>query len=205
MSTAFALRPGTVAYRAVAHLETLPEGSEIMTSALAEAIGVPPNGLLPCLVAAHKHGHIHRRQRDQHARSPHWWSLTDYSARPRAPVAKVLLPEHANGEERERKAPLSAMQARDAAVAAPASDGAVAEFPSGIGGHDEARGESAQPRGKEPAPTTPSDGGGLRVALWSDGVLEIRRADGSILEFGRDETRGLLAYLRDPADAATQD
>ena len=69
--------PGTTAYRVIAHMETLPAGAEVMTSALAEAIGVPANNLTPCLEAAVNAGKLFRRQRDNHVRSPYWWSLTD--------------------------------------------------------------------------------------------------------------------------------
>ena len=81
-SPGYTPRPGTVAYRALAHLETLPRGAELMTSALGEAIGISGNNLRPNLDAALGAGLVFRRQRDNHVRSPWFWSLTDH----RAPV-----------------------------------------------------------------------------------------------------------------------
>ena len=78
--------PGTVAFRALAYLETLPQGAEVMTSALAEALHLDDyKTLAPCLEAAVKGGAVFQRKRDDHPRSPWWWSLTDFSALPKAP------------------------------------------------------------------------------------------------------------------------
>lgn len=94
MSAAYEPRPGTVAYRVLAHLETLPAGAEVMTSALAEAINAEASQIQPCLELALKAGQVHRRQKDDHVRSPWWWSLTDYSAIPKLRLKPaVSLPE----------------------------------------------------------------------------------------------------------------
>lgn len=79
-------KPGTVAFKVLAYLETLPHGAEVMTSKLAEAIGEPANNVTPCLEAARRAGRLFRRQRDDHVRSPFWWGLTDRSAMPRPPA-----------------------------------------------------------------------------------------------------------------------
>ena len=70
--------PGTVAFRVLAYLQTLPAGAEVMTSKIADALGLPPNNIAPCLEFALKAGAIYRRQRDDHPRSPFWWSLVDH-------------------------------------------------------------------------------------------------------------------------------
>jgi hypothetical protein len=115
----------TVAWKAITHLQSLPAGAELMTSALAEAIGVAGANLLPCLDAALKHGAIYRRQRDTHARSPMWWSLTDHGARPKVDIRQPAVPvaeKDAPQEGANRDA--SAGQSHDAAgSASPAGRG----------------------------------------------------------------------------------
>lgn len=89
-------QPGTVAFRAIAHLETLPRGAELMTSALAEAIGCDGKNIVPSLEAALASGLVFRRQRDNHLRSPMWWSLVDHGARPKMDIRRPAVPV-ANG------------------------------------------------------------------------------------------------------------
>lgn len=217
MRNTFELRPGTVAFRAIAHLETLPEGTEVMTTRLAEAIGVPPLHLPPCLEAALRHGKIFRRQRDQHARSPYWWSLTDHSARPRVPVAKVLMPELEIPVFRDART----ADVRSAADGSQKPNGetivevrpakAGSEIPEGQTPQHVLKAEAARPdatdRG-ESADASPGGGpmgagqpaaagpaGELRIALWNDGVLEIHRRPGDVVTLNADESRQLLAYL----------
>lgn len=80
--------------------ECLPPGAELMTTALAEAIGVPYNNLTPCLEAAAREGLIYRRQRDTHVRSPMWWSLTDHSSGAPPPKRQtVYVPEQNTPQE----------------------------------------------------------------------------------------------------------
>lgn len=82
----------SVAWRAIAHLESLPKGAEIMTSALGEAIGVEGRNLMACMEPALTHGKVFRRQRDTHVRSPMWWSLTDHGARPKVDIRQPAVP-----------------------------------------------------------------------------------------------------------------
>lgn len=86
----------SVAWRAIAHLETLPRGAELMTSALAEAIGCDGKKIVPSLEAALASGLVFRRQRDNHVRSPMWWSLVDHGARPKVDIRRPAVPV-ANG------------------------------------------------------------------------------------------------------------
>jgi hypothetical protein len=93
MSYAPLHRPDTIAWKSVRYLETLPKGAEILCSKLAEAIGVDTKLIQPSMLAAVAAGQVFRRQKDDHARSPWWYSLTDYSKIPRAPVQRILIPE----------------------------------------------------------------------------------------------------------------
>lgn len=79
MKETYEPKPGTVAFRVLAHLQTLSRGAELMTSQIAEALRIDPNGVVPCLEPAVKAGAVFRRQRDPHPRSPLWWSLVDHS------------------------------------------------------------------------------------------------------------------------------
>jgi len=81
-------KAGTVAQRALAHLESLPDGAELMSSALGAAISAP-HDIRPYLEAAEKHGLLFKRQRDTHPRSPFFWSLTDHTKKPKAPWPEV--------------------------------------------------------------------------------------------------------------------
>ncbi len=156
-------RPGTVAFRALAYLETLPQGAEVMTSALAEALRLDDyKTLAPCLEAAVKGGAVFQRKRDDHARSPWWWSLTDFSALPKAP--------------------------RPAAVAFELVD-EVPVFVKPAQPEPEPEPEPAptpQPRPKRPAPRieegpTTKDDQGFRACLWTNGVLQIEREPGDLV------------------------
>jgi hypothetical protein len=93
MSYAPLHRPDTIAWKSVRYLETLPKGAEILCSKLAEAIGVDTKLIQPSMLAAVAAGQVFRRQKDDHARSPWWYSLTDYSKIPRALVQRILIPE----------------------------------------------------------------------------------------------------------------
>lgn len=160
MTADYEPKPGTVAFRALAHLETLPWGAEVMTSALAEALHLDDyKTLAPCLEAALKGGAVFRRKRDDHPRSPWWWSLTDFSALPTArspasipfevPAAPAPAPKPGPRTVEE------AWQQRGIALAQPA------------------------PR-IEAGPTT-KDALGFRACLWTNGVLQIERAPGDLV------------------------
>lgn len=115
-AAAYAPAPGTLAFRALAHLATLPAGTELMTSALAEAINAPPVNVIPCLDVALKHGLVFRRQRDNHVRSPFWWGLTDRSKEPKADLRKPALPVETDAQPARH--PTSLLQLPSAAAPA---------------------------------------------------------------------------------------
>jgi hypothetical protein len=71
--------PGSVPYRAIAHLQKLAPGAEVKTSVLAEAINAPPASMNTCMEPARAAGLVFARQRDVHRTSPMWWSLVDHT------------------------------------------------------------------------------------------------------------------------------
>lgn len=175
---AYEPRPGTVAFRSLAYLETLPPGAEVMTSKLAEAIGEPANNVTPCLEAARLAGRLYRRQRDDHVRSPYWWSLTDRSAEPRPPAPRVEPVFVANGATTDA----------GAAQAGPALDAGSVQ--RGVAQLAARRAHNPEVGGSSPPPAS------IRIALWSDGVLHISGSrTGQDIALAPDETRALLAYL----------
>jgi hypothetical protein len=137
-------RPGTVAWKALQHLETLPAGAEILGSALAEAIGAEPYQIQPCMLALIAAKMAYRRQKDEHLRSPWWYSLTDHSKIPRAPVQRVALPsatEHTpQGANRDASAEQSHVAEASASAAGQGANGPTA-------------------RGAAPASSSPEVGG----------------------------------------------
>lgn len=82
--------PGSVAFRAIAWLETQAPGLELMTSRLAESIGVAPAILPASLEAALKHRAIFARKKIDALRAPLFWSLVDHASV--APTARVEQP-----------------------------------------------------------------------------------------------------------------
>ena len=76
---AFKPRPGSVADRAIAYLQSQPAaGTEVSSAALAEAIGAPAGSIIACLQPALDAGLVFARKKGGHARSPAFWSLVDH-------------------------------------------------------------------------------------------------------------------------------
>lgn len=196
--------PGTTAYRVIAHMETLPAGAEVMTSALAEAIGVPANNLTPCLEAAVNAGKLFRRQRDNHIRSPYWWSLTDRAGGQPPPKRQtVYVPDEPKTPQKGANRDASTGQSHGAegsespngrgSNAAPALGAAPAFHTPEPGPQQVLKAEAARPDATDRgAPDIASPGGGptgagqpaaagpagegCRFALWSNGTLQIERS-----------------------------
>jgi len=167
----------------VDHLHSLPVGSEMMTSALADAIQCPVLNLPPNLEAPLKHGLIFRRQRDDHPRSPYWWSATDNTALPKVARTMVEVPAGADESDTHRRDSQHVLKAEAARPDAtdreiPAATASPVGGPTGAG----------QPAAAGPA------GAQLRIALWSDGTLQIERAAGLVL-FTKAEARQIVGYL----------
>jgi hypothetical protein len=85
-------KPGSTAQRAIAYLEKLPKGAEVMTSKIAEAIGAPNDSIQPCMLPALSAGLVFARQRYEHPRAPFWYSLTDHRSIPRVKPPLVSIP-----------------------------------------------------------------------------------------------------------------
>lgn len=177
-------KPGTVAFHALAHLETLPPGAELMNSALAEAIGIDGKTLTICLKPALSHGGIFARKRDAHQRSPMWWSLVDHS-QPNTPEGADRAPQVLKAEP--ARADATAGEARNEVMAPQGS-----ESPAGRGTH------GAPALGV--APVFLPRAGATQFALWSTGALQINRPNAvggasEIVLLSPDETRQLVRYL----------
>jgi hypothetical protein len=80
--TTYEPRPGTLAYRVLAHLETLPAGTERSTGALAAALGVEPNLIPSSMEQALRARRVFTRKKDAHRNSPVFWCLRDLAHEP---------------------------------------------------------------------------------------------------------------------------
>lgn len=199
MATTFTPKPGSVADRAIAYLQSQPAaGTEVSSAALAEAIGAPLGSIVPCLQPALDAGLVHARQKGGHARSPKFWSLVskieDRAWFPQWPAA---MPARA-AEQAKPCAPAAA----DNEPPLTAVEHSVPQVWSGSQRLPalEAHAEQANPaRGVQLEPRV------MRTALWSDGSLEIRRGTASrtvdLLILTADETRALVRYLERMAES----
>lgn len=185
--TAYEPRPGSLADRAISHLQGLPRGTELTTATLAAAIQATPLNVRTSLEFAKARGALFCRQKGGHARSPLFWSLVDHGSEPGwAPVMDAASQHMKRAVDRiaELPAPDSQHVVKAEPARADATDRETPAIASPRGG---AKG-SGQPAAAGPA-------GELRIALWSDGQLQIQRNGGDLVVFSRDETRQLVAYL----------
>lgn len=117
MTTAYSPAPGTVAYRALAHLETLDRGAELSSAQLAEAINAPAAVIQPSMVAPLRAGMVFSRQKGGHQRSPMFWSLVDHQAashaKPEAPAPARAAQSHAEPAAHRNARPAGAIPAGD--------------------------------------------------------------------------------------------
>lgn len=158
-TTPYSAQPGTLPFRALAHLETLPPGAEITSAQLAEVLGVAPSSILSALTRAFEAGAVFKRKKDPHPKSPLFWSLPASPAAPRGGAV-------AGGTgETPAAAPRSQMSA-------------------------------ASPKARAAAiPATRQQGGELRIALWSDGVLQLQRGGVDVAAFNAAEAAAICRYL----------
>jgi len=192
-ATAYKPRAGSVAERAIAHLI---EHGPTAGVPLAEAIEADREALAPSLSTAMQFGAVKREKRD----ALWWYEIGDGTPQVRneepddLPIMQLVVPA-----TNTPKARSTVIRARDAVTATEACDGAGAELPSRIAGIRKASSESAQDGGKElgslHAEERRDPPPGLRIALWSDGTLEIRRDADDLVLFTKDETRELVDYL----------
>lgn len=90
--TAYVPKPGSVAFRALAHLELLHKGSEISNSMLAQQLSASGPEVLQALEPARKAGMVFSRQKGGHIRSPIFWSLEHHPDQS-APTNEIPRPE----------------------------------------------------------------------------------------------------------------
>lgn len=77
--TAYEPRPGTVPFRAIAHLQTLPRGAEVATASLAMESGAKAGYFTAIMEHARDAGAVFARQKGGHPKSPYFWSLVDHA------------------------------------------------------------------------------------------------------------------------------
>lgn len=165
--------PGTIPFRAIEYLKLQPSETQAPTTTeLEDILGQPHGTLIPCLTTPRKHGLIVAHKSG--AGMPIRWSLPDGDARPPAPDdVEDILP------------------VRQIVNAWPFPD-SKPEIPP-------PEGSKAAParRKQESGVATPKDGHplGMRIALWSNGILEVWRTSEDVTLFTADETRQLVHYL----------
>lgn len=259
--TSYRPTPGSIPYRVLAHLESLPRGAEVPTAQLAQAARAEAYKFAALMDAARQAGVIFARQKGGHPKSPLFWSLVDHS--------KEHTPQGAN---RDASAGQSHVAGESASSAGRGADGpsargaapvlqhdpkglagascrpdtaketartgagsadiaATREMATGAGDDAKHEGGPASPGGTDLVPElveqlsksmrraidavvpgaraiakraaakaeqtdgAPAEKESLRIALWSDGELQIRRPGGHAVVFTREETRQIVAYL----------
>jgi hypothetical protein len=213
-------RPGSVPDRVIAHLRTLPHVAERLSSQLAAAINAPPAHVTACLDGAATAGAIFRRKKDAHIRAPVYWSLVDHSNANGSAPAPATQPEAAKktpheGANRAASAGQSHGAGGSESPPGRGTDGAPALGAAPVfiptqGPQHVLKAEAARPDATDrgaPAYASPVGGptgagqaaaaapAGLRIALWSDGTLQICRGAACVLQLPRDDARALVKYL----------
>jgi hypothetical protein len=159
-------RAWSIPDRCIKHLAKLDKDAEISTARLAEALDVDANSLATILDPARKHGLLRATRKPQTGRVL-YWSIGNGEPAP--------APDDEDGDD----APLHP---------APAMPGAQARSVFDMGASLAPAGETAA-RGRQS--TSPD---ALRIALWSDGTLQIQRQAGEVV-LSKAETAHLIAYL----------
>jgi hypothetical protein len=179
---------------AIAHLEALPTGTWLASAPLADAIGVSPASEMHSILAyAVKHGRLRKQKVDGLSR----WAIGDGVPLP--------LPKDDELDDEDRQPPAPQ---RSAALAIPmfkafaskpaehSTEEAKPEVtkPSRRGTKSPQSGTRPRKSGTPATDETPV--GPLRIALWDDGVLDIRRGDAPAKPpYSLDETRQIVRYL----------
>ena len=167
-------KPGTAPDRAIKHLRELGEDVEIMSSSLAKAIGIEPKQLPGMMGSALRAGAVYNRRRDtERGITAVYWSIADQERRLGIDLQRQFprLFEGAKAQSEPERTP------------------------------DQAPVKEQPPR-VERAPAAPpatSIKDDLRIALWSDGTLQIQRntvgGAADLVLFSRAETQQIVAYL----------
>jgi len=168
------------------------EGVEVASGPLGDEIGCDSGQLTSCLAFAVTHGLLRRRVHERLA----YWSVGDGTPHQRERDDDELGVEHV----RHVAAPSPAPGTRIASIFPSASPDDAPEVPKvvtkvhRIGPKPPQTGTRARKSGTGAADEPQT--GPLRIALWDDGVLDIRRGDApAVPPYSLDETRAILAYL----------
>lgn len=162
--------PGTIPYKVIKHLESLPPGTKVNTTQLIEALGQTHVGNLnTVLVPPVKAGWIKRDHVPYTNRVV--WSLGD-----RTPIEQQPTEAEADSDTSDLAGPMPTPNLSAASVFAMAQQAA------------------SSTRANPKAPVAKPSSTGLRCALYNDGTLYIN-SNGTEQTLPTDHTRELLRYL----------
>lgn len=168
-SSSYEPKPGSVAYRALAWLATQPEGAEFTASHIGEALGVDGTIISASLAGAVEKRAVFRRVRDRmYPRGPSCYSLVDHEGgRTRAAASPAAEPQ--------APSTTGANEFMPPPMAAPAKEQAPPEpNPQPATQAPETEHARAPVSGRKPPKAPPvASAVGPRVAIWSDGTLQI--------------------------------
>lgn len=186
-------KPGSVAQRAIAHLESLEPGASLTSAALAEAIGVSAREIRPSMVAPLRAGVVTSAQKGGHVRSPIFWAMAprmDASAArleragdgSQTPNGEAVEPRAKAGSDTPRPGPQHVVKAKaarpDATDRVPPATASPRVGAMGVG---------------QAADAAPA--GDFRCAMWSEGTLQMQLDGVDVLVLVPANTRKLVEYL----------
>lgn len=191
-TTPYSPKPGSVAYRVIGWLETQPQGAEFNSSTIAEALGIEAQTISPSMDAPLRFGAVFCRRRDRmHPRAPVYWSLVDHEAArgptPPAPPAAEPAPAAPAPAANEFLPP---------PMAAPAQAKAASDWePEPATQAPAVEQVKAFVSSRKPPKAPPVAGQvGPRVAIWSDGTLQIDQG-GQVDTYAPSVGLAMLDYL----------
>jgi hypothetical protein len=191
-------QPGTIPHRVIAWLRRQPVGEEFAGPVIADKLDLAESGgLVACMAAAVRAGLVTSRKRPGERML--YWSLGDGKALPK--------PAEDEPDEPLSKAPTTLPDPSKWRL--PFSPTATPSAAPQLEPELRAKRKAKAPRpdlagyvaaiDERHPPDQAADEQGMRIALWSNGVLEVRRSTvGGAVElvlFSADETRQLLHYL----------
>ena len=212
-----AIKPGSIAHRAISWMRAQGQGEEFLTSALAESLNVSPAGVIFALEQALAQGLVQRRQKQPGTRSPFWWSVAPASALPgyltqstqgldlqwnMAGVPKCAEPD-AEDPNDDAQPPAPA----PAPTPAPTPEPVQCAVPAAVDPPRTVE-ESWQRRASAPQqqramavahpPRVPGVPRPFRAALWSDGALLID-VDGAVVVLSPDQAQQIRKLMNGTA------
>lgn len=213
-----AIKPGSIAHRAISWMRAHDEEQEFLTSTLAEAIRVTPAGVIAAMEQALEQGLVQRRQKLPGSRSPFWWSLPRVAAAPayltqstkgldlqwamagaaEPQPAEAPAPADDAGSDAESEAPMPAPPRPVAPLAPSVSEVRLvpAAPPRTVEEAWSRRGWS--PRAAEPGAVPAMRQRPFRAALWTDGALLID-VDGAVVVLSPDQAQQIRKLMNGTA------